>query len=124
MVPRFISIRRFSTCCVAAIFCFTFAAHAADQSRQRLTADFNWRFNKGDSPGAEKTDFNDSGWGSLNLPHDWRIEGPYSDTEPTGGGGGYLPTGVGWYRRAFVAPESWRGRNVFVEFDGVHMNSD
>ena len=60
----------------------------------------------------------------MDLPHDWSIEGPYTQSDPTGGSGGYLPTGIGWYRRTFTASETWRGKKVFVEFDGVYMNSD
>ena len=37
----------------------------------------------------------------LNLPHDWSIEGEYNKDELTGGSGGYLPTGIGWYRKHF-----------------------
>ena len=97
---------------------------AADEPRQRLTADFGWMFIKGDQPGAEKPEFDDSSWRKLNLPHDWSIEGPYTQNDPTGGSGGSLPTGIGWYRRTFTAPETWRGREVFVDFDGVYQNSD
>jgi beta-galactosidase len=97
---------------------------AADQPRQRLTADFGWMFTKGDQPGADKPAFDDSAWRKLNLPHDWSIEGPYTQSDPTGGSGGSLPTGIGWYRRTFIAPETWRGREVFVDFDGVYQNSD
>jgi beta-galactosidase len=99
-------------------------ACAADLPRERLTADFGWRFMKGDQTGAEKPGFDESAWRILDLPHDWSIEGPYTQSDPTGGSGGSLPTGVGWYRRTFTAPEAWRGREVFVDFDGVYMNSD
>jgi beta-galactosidase len=92
--------------------------------RQRLNADFKWRFNKGDAPGAEREDFDDTSWRAVDLPHDWSIEGPYSQSDPTGGGGGYLPAGIGWYRRTFIVPETWRGKRVFMEFDGVYMNSE
>src|SRR5271169_2128795 len=83
---------------------------AADQPRQQLSADFGWKFIKGDQPDANKSDFNDTDWRAVNLPHDWSIEGPYTQSDPTGGSGGYLPTGVGWYRRTFAAPEAWRGK--------------
>jgi beta-galactosidase len=102
----------------------TLPLQADDQSRQRLTADFGWKFIKGDTPDASRPDFDDSGWRTVNLPHDWSIEGPYTQSDPTGGGGGSLPTGIGWYRRTFNAPEAWRGKEIFVEFDGVYMNSD
>ena len=51
-------------------------------------------------------------------------KGPYTQSDPTGGSGGSLPTGIGWYRRAFTAPQAWQGKKVFVEFDGVYQNSD
>jgi beta-galactosidase len=105
-------------------FSIALPLQAENQPRQRLTADFGWKFIKGDTSGADKPDFDDTAWRTVALPHDWSIEGPYTQFDPTGGGGGSLPTGIGWYRRTFTAPESWRGKNVFVEFDGVYMNSD
>ncbi len=118
------AFRGFRLCFIAALFGAAASLAAADQPRQRLTADFGWRFNKGDTPGAEQAAFDDAAWRKLDLPHDWSIEGPYTATDPTGGSGGSLPTGIGWYRRAFTAPEDWRGKKVFVEFDGVYQNSD
>jgi beta-galactosidase len=98
----------------------------AEVGRSRLIANFdrNWRFLQADPGGAEKTDFDNSSWRSLNLPHDWSIEGPFSETNKTGGAGGYLPGGVGWYRKQFTLPSSYSGRQVSVEFDGVMANSE
>ncbi|UCG89335.1 MAG: beta galactosidase jelly roll domain-containing protein, partial [Gemmatimonadota bacterium] len=92
--------------------------------RQRLLMDYGWMFTTGDPAGAEDPAFDDGGWRSLDLPHDWSIEGPYDQNAATGGRGGYLPTGVGWYRRSFELPSGARGRRVTVEFDGVYENSD
>src|ERR1039457_5617934 len=114
----------FGVCLCAISLMSAWPLRADDQSRQRLTADFGWKFIKGDMPDASKPDFDDAAWRKLDLPHDWSIEGPYTQSDPTGGGGGSLPTGIGWYRRMFTAPEAWRGKNVMVEFDGVYMNSD
>ena len=124
MIPRSIPLWGSGACLFAVLLGIASPLQADDQPRQRLTADFGWRFTKGDTPGADKPDFDDTAWRTLDLPHDWSIEGPYTQSDPTGGGGGSLPTGIGWYRRAFVLPEAWRGKNVFVEFDGVYMNSD
>ncbi len=60
----------------------------------------------------------------LNVPHDWSIEGPFDEKNPTGGAGGFLPAGVGWYRKHFTLPADYAGRRVFIEFDGVMANSD
>jgi beta-galactosidase len=124
MISRSTLLRRIGAGALAVIFTITTLSPAHGQGRQRLTADFDWRFFKGDATGADNPAFDDASWRKLDLPHDWSIEGPYDQSEPTGGGGGYLPTGIGWYRRTFVAPEVWRGKIVSVEFDGVYMNSD
>jgi beta-galactosidase len=92
--------------------------------RQRLLMDYGWRFTTGDATGAAAAAFDDASWRSVDLPHDWSIEGPYDSAATTTGRGGYLPTGIGWYRRTFTVPRAWRGREVTVAFDGVYQNSD
>jgi beta-galactosidase len=96
----------------------------ADGDRRRLSMDLNWKFSLTDTTGAQSADFNDSKWRTLNLPHDWSIENEFVQNAATGGGGGYLPTGVGWYRKHFVLPKSMLDKNVWIEFDGVYQNSD
>ena len=59
----------------------------------------------------------------MDLPHDWSIEGPYDEKAATGGPGGYLPTGVGWYRKTFTLPGAVRGQRVAIQFDGVYQHS-
>ena len=72
--------------------------------RIRDSFDFGWKFFKGDAPGAQEPAFADASWRTLDLPHDWSIEGPFSPNEPSGGSGGYAPTGIGWYRKQFRLP--------------------
>jgi beta-galactosidase len=100
------------------------APATAELRRTRESFDFGWRFARGDPAGAERPGFHDSEWRELDLPHDWSIEGPYSETEPAAGPGGYLPTGIGWYRKRFDVPASDRGRIAVLEFDGVYQNSE
>jgi beta-galactosidase len=99
-------------------------APAGAAGRSRQTFDFGWRFTRGDPAGAEMPDFSDAAWRELDLPHDWSIEGPYDEDAPSSGPGGYLPTGIGWYRKHFTIPESDRGRIALLEFDGVYQNSE
>src|SRR5512133_1793960 len=73
--------------------------------------DFDWRFQLGAPAGAEQPAFADAGWRALDVPHDWSIEGEYNPNNPTGGQGGYLPAGIGWYRRVIDAPADWAGRH-------------
>ena len=92
----------------------------------RVTENFdaNWNFLEADATGAETNNFDDSNWQKLNLPHDWSIAGPFSETNKTGGAGAFLPSGVGWYRKHFTLPETDSGKSIAIEFDGVMANSD
>ncbi len=100
------------------------AAVAVAAPRVSVSFDSDWRFLKSDASGAEKADFSDSSWRTLSVPHDWSIEGPFDEKNPTGGAGGFLPAGVGWYRKHFPAPREFARRRVFIDFDGVMANSD
>jgi beta-galactosidase len=92
----------------------------------RVTTSFDpgWLFLKADAKGAELPGFADAGWKNVAVPHDWSIEGPYDKANPSGRGGGYLPSGVSWYRKHFALPAGEAGRRVRIEFDGVMANSD
>ena len=95
-------------------------------SETRSTENFgkNWKFRLGDLKDSERPTFDDSGWRLLNLPHDWSIEGPFSKDAPATPGGGALPGGIGWYRKIFYLPEIQKDKMVFVNFDGIYMNSE
>ena len=93
------------------------------QARSVTSFDSGWLFMLGDPANAQQTGFADGSWRALNVPHDWSIEGPFDQNAATLGNGGYLPTGVGWYRKHFTLPASMQGQRVFVEFDGVMANS-
>ncbi len=80
----------------------------------------NWKFNLGDAPNAKDPSFDDSKWRSLNLPHDWSVEGEFSEKNPATPGGGALPGGIGWYRKEFTMSDTEKEKSVFVDFDGVY----
>jgi len=110
---------------LCAVF-FVSALPAQANSRPGKTTDFNndWRFHLGNVENAEKEGFDDSQWRTLNLPHDWSIEGEFSQSNPAGTGGGALPGGLGWYRKTFTVPMESKDKLVFIEFDGVYRNSE
>ena len=83
-----------------------------------------WKFNLGDISNAKDSTFDDSKWRTLNLPHDWSIEGEFSEKNPATPGGGALPGGIGWYRKTFMLPEADKDKSVFIDFDGVYRNSE
>lgn len=93
-------------------------------SRFRETFDWNWKFYLGDAKGAEEPGYDDGAWRALSVPHDWSVEGEFDENHPTGGDGGYVQAGIGWYRKSFAVPAEWSSRKVTVLFDGVYMNSD
>lgn len=92
--------------------------------------DNDWLFHLGEAPAgpnwikADAPDYDDSGWRTLDLPHDYSIELPRNPNAPGGAGVGFFPTGVGWYRKYFVLPEADRGKVIRIEFEGVYMNAE
>jgi len=93
-------------------------------ARERMNFCQGWKFKLGDTTGAYVPEFDDSGWRSLNLPHDWSIEGTFSADNPATPGGGALPGGIGWYRKTFTVPGDQKDKLFFIDFDGVYMNSE
>ncbi len=91
----------------------------------RKTIDFNkeWKFFMGDDSLATVISYNDSRWRQLDLPHDWSIEGNYSESNPATTQGGALPGGIGWYRKHFRMAEADLKKNISIEFDGIYRNS-
>jgi beta-galactosidase len=98
-------------------------AAESNAPRLELAADSGWKFVLSDPSGAEATSFADCAWRTVDLPHDWSIEGRPEKDNPTGAGEGFFPAGVGWYRKTFSVPAGWRGKRVSVEFDGVYRDS-
>lgn len=81
-----------------------------------------WLFIKGTRDGAEKAEYDDSGWQSVDLPHDWAIEGPFSSKYNARTGG--LPVhGTGWYRKHFAVDPSMSNKRISVLFDGAMSNA-
>lgn len=103
---------------------FVAVGQAIKQERIINNFDRDWAFMQQDVSGAEKPGFDDKAWRKLNVPHDWSIEGAYDKTNLTARGGGYLPSGTGWYRKSFSLDESLANKKITIEFDGVMANSD
>ena len=103
----------------AASLCF-----ANSRPGKRVIFNQDWRFQLGDVKSGQDLDLNDAQWRRLDLPHDWSIEGEFSEKAPAGTGGGALPGGIGWYRKNFHVPITAKGKKIFIEFDGVYRNSE
>ncbi|HEY3039111.1 MAG TPA: beta-galactosidase GalA [Pyrinomonadaceae bacterium] len=121
--------------------------------RQRLLLDFGWRFQLGHANDPAKdfglgerrrelqfaksggflpvtrSDFNDSSWRSVDLPHDWAVELPFKEAPllPHHGakpvGREYPETSIGWYRRLFTLASADAGQRITIEFDGIFRDA-
>ncbi len=87
-------------------------------ARQTIVLSHPWKFSKGDFKGAQNPAFDDSGWQTVRLPHDWAIAGPF---DPLGQAEtGKLPwKGEGWYRYTFTPDPALQGKQLTLLFDGV-----
>ncbi|MDR8392428.1 DUF4982 domain-containing protein [Aliifodinibius sp. S!AR15-10] len=106
----------------AVLILFLATALFGQPAREKRNFDAGWKFHLGEVHGAEFISFNDSEWRSLDLPHDWSIEGEFS--REFASGQGYLPGGIGWYRKTFELPENIKGKRIQLLFDGVYQNSE
>jgi len=93
------------------------------QSRSIEDFNYNWKFNLGDESKASEPDFNDNNWKSITVPHDWSIEAGYLKEGETASSTGFVPGGIGWYRKAFTLNPEDKDKHISVLFDGVYNNS-
>ena len=82
----------------------------------------NWFFYKGDIANGNTGGLANVNWEHVQLPHDWSIHSPFS--EEWASATGYLPGGIGWYKKTFATPKSRAGQQVYIYFDGVYKNSE
>src|SRR4051812_25028687 len=101
-------------CCALLAGVAMLAAPVLAEAGERLSLDAGWLFHRGEvdaaaikghgasynsakagaAGGAAGTDFDDSAWRRLDLPHDWAVEGPFDRDENASQG--YRPRGIGW----------------------------
>lgn len=96
----------------------------AQQVRSVADFDAGWRFHLGDVANGQEATTSDAAWRKLSLPHDWSIEGEFSKDNPATPEGGALPGGIGWYRKTFTVPATSKGKQLYIDFDGVYQKSD
>ena len=86
--------------------------------RKTVRLDADWKFLLDDPAGASDTSFDDASWRTVQVPHDWSVEASFS--EELEGATGYLPGGIGWYRKTF---QSLGTEVTYLHFDGVYNNA-
>ena len=113
------------------------AAPAPVSQRARLSLDQGWRFHEGDiafpaildheaayanakagnATGAAASDYDDSDWRRVTIPHDWALGQPFDPAQNIDQG--YRRRGIGWYRRSFALDPTDRDRHLELQFDGI-----
>ena len=88
---------------------------------QRINAD--WQFQLETAGAAQSaTAINEQAWKSVRLPHDWGVKHPLSPSLASATG--YLPGGIGWYRKQLSIPAEDQGKKIFLYFEGVYNRSE
>lgn len=100
-----------------------FSCSSSKKVRENVDFTEGWKFYLGDDSIAYNAQYDDAKWRILDLPHDWSIEADFSLKNPATPGGGALPGGIGWYRKDFVVDKSDKGKNIYIDFDGIYWNS-
>ena len=111
--------------------------NASAAPRQITSLDFDWRFHRGEIPGVSlnsatnknlapppdflRVTYNDSAWQTVNIPHDYVVEGAFDPKAE--GQHGNLPVEPAWYRKTLSIPATDHGRRLSLEFDGVYRDS-
>lgn len=102
--------------CLLIIFLALFSCSDTEKTnRQKININRNWKYLQGDHPGAEAFDYNDEKWNYVNIPHCFST--PYFQT-------GFWYSGYGWYRKYFEVPEKWKGKQLFIEFEGAFRDAE
>lgn len=112
---------------------------SASSPREKINFNKSWRFSYGDIENAEKSDFDDSSWVIVNLPHDYQIsqpwvapgkdekadmDNPVANVKSRLSSRGFKEMGTGWYRKTFDADPSWKGKRVLADFEGIMLVGD
>jgi beta-galactosidase/beta-glucuronidase len=82
----------------------------------------NWKFILNDVKDGQQLALDDQNWQQLDLPHDWSVKGQLS--QRLFSGTGYLPGGIGWYRKTLRIPQEKQGEKVYLYFEGVYNRSE
>jgi beta-galactosidase len=106
----------------AAFACLAFSGAAFAAAGSRLNFNPDWKFVKADPPGAADPAFDDRSWSAVSLPHTFNDTDTFDDWSiPNHVGEMNQWSGRTWYRKTFTAPEAWKGKKVFIEFEAVRQ---
>ena len=112
---------------------------AEDTARTVESLNFGWRFHAGDVDGGETATLDDSDWEEVNVPHDFQISQPWiapaaderadnsdqaSNVKSRLSARAFKEMGIGWYRKTITPDESWKGKHIVLDFEGIMLVGD
>lgn len=124
------------------LFLFALAIHLAATANAGRTVEslnFGWQFHAGDIANGESVSLDDSGWQTINVPHDFQIHQPWvapskdekADNSDIGANvrsrlssRAFKEMGIGWYRKTITPDASWKGKRIIIDFEGIMLVGD
>lgn len=88
---------------------------AENGGRSKININREWKFFLGDDTAAKTIKYNDAAWANVHLPHNFSI--PYFQSA-------HWYTGYGWYRKQFSVVSGWKGKSIFIEFEGAFREAE
>lgn len=128
-----ILLKKVMPMCLSAVCLLQAEALSASERDSLFTK--NWKFQAGCVANAEAPSFNDTGWRTLDLPHDWSVEplavqregitvGPFSKMSPGGIDTGQTMGGEGWYRKTFSFSPEDKGKRIILYIEAAYNQSE
>lgn len=114
-------------------------AKADSNSRIVENLNFGWRFHAGDIANGENPSTDDSKWQVINVPHDFQISQPWvapekderadnsdgaSNVKSRLSARAFKEMGIGWYRKTITPDNSWKGKRLVLDFEGIMLVGD
>ena len=107
---------------IVSMLCLVLYCPLSARQYNRISINEDWKFILSDISEAKNEVFDDTGWRTLDIPHDWAFENGISISGAQGDKGGYASGGIGWYRKHIILTPG-KDEKIFVDFDAVYMNS-
>lgn len=92
------------------------------QARESILFNFDWQFIQEDKEQFAQVNYDDSGWETIDLPHDMQINTAWDKNAKASRA--FKPNTSGWYRKTFKADPSWTDNEVLIDFGGIAIHGD
>ena len=129
---KYITLKAITFFTCLAILSQVFAQQSVTSKPERSTVLFDegWKFHLGNFQMASNSNFDDSNWRNVDLPHDWSIEdiagtsSPFNSDAVGQTSTAFTVGGTAWYRKSFMIDSAATGKKIHIQFDGIYMNTE